>query len=95
MAHFAKIENEIVVNVIVVADEHENNATEYLESIGLPGMWVKTSYNRNIRKKFAAVGDTYDPRIDAFVPPRPSADCTWDAVNWSWNCPIDTSEVGA
>lgn len=93
MAHFAKVENEIVTNVIVVPDEHEKAATAYLESIGLPGMWVQTSYTARIRRKFASVGDEYDPRIDAFIPPKPAIDCTWDDVNWSWNCPTSETEA--
>ena len=48
MAHFAKIENGIVTNVIVV---HNNEAPDeatgqaFIASIGLDGEWKQTSYN--------------------------------------------------
>jgi hypothetical protein len=72
MAHFAKIENGIVTNVIVVPDEHETDGQEWLNSIGLDGQWVQTSYNARIRKNFAGIGYTYDEKLDAFIPPKPS-----------------------
>lgn len=69
MAHFAKVENDIVVNVIVVSDEHEDDGQSYLNGLGLEGTWVKTSYNANIRGKYAAMGDAYDAIQDLFVAP--------------------------
>jgi hypothetical protein len=69
MAHFAKIENSIVTNVIVVDNEHEADGEAYLNSLGLEGQWVQTSYNNNIRGKFAAIGDAYDADIDEFIAP--------------------------
>jgi hypothetical protein len=53
MAHFAKIENGIVSEVVVVDDENEGNGEEFLNSLGLSGKWIQTSYNGNIRKHFA------------------------------------------
>lgn len=69
MAHFAKIEDGVVVNVVVVANEHEENGEAYLNSLGLEGTWVQTSYNGNIRGKYATLGDTYDAENDVFVSP--------------------------
>jgi hypothetical protein len=47
MAHFAEIdENNIVVNILKVPDEHEHRGQEYLaEDCNLGGTWIKTSYN--------------------------------------------------
>jgi hypothetical protein len=70
MAHFAKIENGIVTNVVVVDNEHEADGEAYLNSLGLDGTWVRTSYNGNIRGKYAAIGDTYDSVADIFVAPE-------------------------
>lgn len=67
MAHFAKIENEIVTNVVVVDNEHEADGEAYLNSLGLDGVWVQTSYNAGFRGKFAAIGDRYDVELDEFV----------------------------
>jgi hypothetical protein len=74
MAHFAKIENGIVRQVIVVNNEvllDENNVEQ--ESIGAKfcadtfgGEWKQTSYNGNFRGTYAGVGMTYDPATDTF-----------------------------
>lgn len=70
MAHFAKIQNNIVTNVVVVANENEANGEEYLNSLGLDGKWVQTSYNANFRGKFAGIGDIYDEANDIFISPE-------------------------
>lgn len=69
MAHFAKIENGIVTQVVVVDNEHEADGKAYLNSLGLDGTWVQTSYNGNIRGKFAGIGDSYDSVNDVFITP--------------------------
>lgn len=69
MAHFAKIENNTVTQVVVVANEHEAVGQEFLHSIGLDGVWIQTSYNANFRGKYAAIGDIYDEVNDVFVSP--------------------------
>jgi hypothetical protein len=77
MAHFARIEDNIVREVIVVNNEvilDENNAEQ--ESIGAQfcqdtfgGSWVQTSYNANFRGKYAEIGDTYDTELNIFTTP--------------------------
>ena len=73
MAHFAKIQDTKVVEVIVV---HNNDApTEvdgqaFIASIGLGGVWVQTSYNNNFRGKFAGIGDVWNG-TDFVAPPSP------------------------
>jgi hypothetical protein len=78
MAHFALVENEIVKNVIVVADadcgggnfpESEPIGQTFLASLGLEGEWLQTSYNHNFRGTYAGIGYTYDAVTDTFVPP--------------------------
>lgn len=75
MAHFAKIENEIVTQVIVIANEvlMDENGIEQ-ESIGsqfchdtFGGNWVQTSYNDKFRGRYAGVGMKYDSKLDQFV----------------------------
>lgn len=69
MAHFAKIESGIVTQVVVVDNEHEADGEAYLNSLGLDGTWVQTSYNGNIRGRFAGVGYAYDSVADEFISP--------------------------
>lgn len=68
MAHFAKVENGVVTNVVVTDNDYPAEGYEWLmDTFG--GTWVKTSYNARIRGKFAAIGDTYDADLDEFVAP--------------------------
>jgi hypothetical protein len=69
MAHFAKIENGFVTQVIVVNNEtlggldfpdSESVGQEFIASLGLEGNWKQTSYNANFRGKYAGAGDTWD-----------------------------------
>jgi hypothetical protein len=68
MAHFARIENGVVREVIVVAnDDAPDEATgqAFIAAIGLTGDWVQTSYNNNpvegkSRGKYAGIGDLWD-----------------------------------
>ena len=91
MAHFAKIENGVVTQVIVVdnkdcADaagvEKEYIGAAFCERL-FGGTWKQTSYNGRIRKHYAGIGYTYREDIDAFVAPQPYASWTLDAdANW-------------
>ena len=68
MAHFAKIENGVVKQVIVVSNDDaptEAAGQAFIASIGLAGEWVQTSYNNNpvegaSRGKYAGIGDLWD-----------------------------------
>lgn len=71
MAHYAFLdENNTVIEVITGTDETEliegkDPETWYGEFRGI--RCVRTSYNANIRGKFAGIGDWYDEVNDIFV----------------------------
>lgn len=78
MAHFAKVENGIVTQVIVVNNdvlednefpESEPIGQAFIASLGLGGEWKQTSYNANFRGVYAGAGFTYDAELDEFVAP--------------------------
>jgi hypothetical protein len=81
MAHFAKIENKKVTQVIVVNNETlENMEYPDSESVGIAfcqslfgedTQWLQTSYNAKFRGRFAGVGYSYDKDKDEFVVPEP------------------------
>lgn len=73
MAHFAELDNDNkVVRVLVVDNAQEHRGEEFLAvDCGLGGRWIQTSYNGNIRGKFAGIGYTYDPVADVFISPEP------------------------
>ena len=88
MAHFAQIdENNVVVNVLVVPDDQEHRGQAFLaDDLGLGGTWVQTSYNNNIRNRYAMIGGTYDPVNDVFIDIKPFDSWSLDA-NYNWQPP--------
>jgi hypothetical protein len=97
MAHFAKLENNIVKQVIVVANEElldENGKENEQKGIDfcshlLGGTWIQTSYNGNIRKNYAGIGYKYDADLDAFIPPQPFVSWVLDETTAQWKAPVD------
>lgn len=103
MAHFAKVENGLVTQVIVAEQD-------FIESgaVGNPALWIQTSYNTHggkyfnpftknidgpgLRKNFAAVGYIYDKDLDAFIPPKPSDDATLNLETCLWETPEQQQE---
>jgi hypothetical protein len=71
MAHFAEIDKDgFVLRVLVVDNSQEHRGQEFLANdLGLAGTWIQTSYNGNIRGKYAGVGDRYDEVKDEFIAP--------------------------
>lgn len=79
MAHFAKIENNIVSMVIAVNNEVlENKPFPESEAVGIEfckslygddTIWLQTSYNNNFRGTYAGIGMKYDAIKDEFIVP--------------------------
>lgn len=99
MAHFAKVLNGIVQQVIVAEPEFFNTFVD-----STPGEWIQTSYNTHggvhatggtpLRKNFAGIGFTYDRERDAFIPPKPYNSWVLDENSCTWNPPIPSPEDG-
>jgi hypothetical protein len=102
MAHFAKIENNIVTKVIVAEPEFFNTFVD-----DTPGTWIKTSYNtrggiyynpetgepsedqsKALRKNYAGKGYTYDQAKDAFIPPKPFNSWILNETTCLWESPV-------
>jgi hypothetical protein len=87
MAHFAEIDqNNIVLRVIVVSDEHENNGETWCAAT-FGGTWKQTSYTNKIRKNYAGIGYTYNDTLDAFIPLQPFPSWTLNE-NCQWISPV-------
>jgi hypothetical protein len=78
MAHFARIDDNIVRQVIVVSDDVAPDPAPANEAVGqafiadvlgLAGTWLQTSYHGSFRGMYAGLGYTYDPVADLFVAP--------------------------
>ena len=96
MAHFAELDaNNVVLRVIVIDNKNTADANgvekEYIGQAFCErlfgGNWKQTSYHANFRKNYAGIGYTYDPVLDAFIPPQPAPECTLDPDTCQWNCP--------
>jgi len=81
--HYAKVENNIVTQVIVAEPEFFDT---FIDSSA--GEWVQTSYNNNIRKNYAGTGFTYDSVRDAFIAPRPYPSWTLVEETCQWEAPV-------
>ena len=94
MAHFAVLDgSNIVTAVHVIANEDCLDGESESEAVGIAfcealfgaGTYKQTSYNNNIRKQYAQVGDTYDVAKDKFIRPQPypswvlNADDDWES----------------
>ena len=93
MAHYAKVNNGIVEQVIVAEPEFFNTFVD-----STPGEWIQTSYNTRggvhllggtpLRGNYAGIGSIYDRVNDVFYAPKPYASWTLNETTWLWNAPI-------
>jgi len=93
MAHFAKVQDGVVTQVIVA---EESFFETFVDTS--PGQWVQTSYNTRggvhanggtpLRKNYAGIGYTYDAQRDAFIPPKPYASWVLNEDTCLWDAPI-------
>jgi hypothetical protein len=97
MAHFAQLdENNVVQQVIVVSNNELLDANgQEREELGVAfcqrlfgGNWKQTSYNHNMRKRYAGIGYTYNAELDAFVPPKPYASWVLNNTEANWEAPV-------
>ena len=108
MAHFAKVQNGIVTQVIVAEPEFFETFVDTS-----PGEWIQTSYNtrggvhydpetnepstdqsKAFRKNYAGIGYTYDKTRDAFIPPKPYESWTLNEETCLWDSPVPYPEDG-
>ena len=100
MAHFAKIDNNIVTQVLVVSDNDAPRGQDFLANdLGLGGTWIQTSYNTRgnvhtlsgtpLRGNYAGIGYIYDIDNDVFYPSQPYPSWTISVdTNWTWASPV-------
>jgi hypothetical protein len=90
MAHFAKVENGIVTQVIVAEQD-------FIDSGEVGTGWIQTSYNthggqhpegRPLRGNYAGIGFTYDSVNDVFYAPQPYPSWSISAPTWVWQAPV-------
>jgi hypothetical protein len=92
MAHFAKVKDGKVTQVIVAEPEFFDT---FIDSS--PGTWIQTSYNTYgnqhtqggtpLRGNFAGIDYTYDRENDVFIAPKPYASWNLNESTWLWEAP--------
>ncbi len=93
MAHYAKVNNSLVTQVIVAEAEFFETFVD-----SSPGEWIQTSYNTQggvhsdggvaLRKNYAGVGFTYYATRDAFIPPQPYPSWVLDEDTCIYEAPV-------
>ena len=93
MAHYAKVTDGTVVQVIVAEKEFFDTFVD-----SSPGTWLQTSYNthgnqhpegRPLRGNYAGIGYTYDATNDVFYAPKPYPSWILNESTWLWKAPVD------
>lgn len=98
MAHFAKVEDGLVTEVLVISQDVINSGL-----FGDPSLFIQTSYNTRggvhynqqgepdgpgLRKNYAGIGFSYDPLLDAFIPPKPYPSWLLNTETCLWEPPV-------
>lgn len=102
MAHYAKVVDGKVVNVITAEPEFFESFVD-----DSPGRWIQTSYNtrgcvhydpetgkpsadqsKALRANFAGIGGTYDDALDVFIPLKPYPSWVLNTETYEWDAPI-------
>lgn len=102
MAHFAKVVDGLVTQVIVAEPEFFDTFVD-----SSPGEWIQTSYNtrggvhyqpdsnepsadqsKALRKNYAGIGFSYDRVRDAFIPAKPYPSWVLDENTCLWEAPV-------
>jgi hypothetical protein len=99
MAHFAKVVDGVVTQVIVAEQEFFQTFVD-----SSPGEWIQTSYNTHggehklggtpLRKNYAGIGFTYDRERDAFIAPKPFASWLLNDDTCLWSAPVAMPDDG-
>lgn len=98
MAHFAKVEDSLVTEVLVISQDEIDTGM-----FGDPSLFIQTSYNTRggvhygpdgqpdgpgLRKNYAGIGYTYDITLDAFIPPQPYPSWLLNVETCLWEPPV-------
>jgi hypothetical protein len=100
MAHYAKVVDGTVVNVIVAQADFFDSFID-----NSPGIWLQTSYNTHggvhydpitkepdstpqLRYNYATVGGLYDQDANAFYEKQPYPSWTLNTETYLWEAPI-------
>ena len=98
MANFAQLDGAYTVTEVIVVNNETINNLPFPESesvgvafcqslFGADTIWKQTNYNANFRKNYAGIGYSYDPVLDAFIPPQPYLSWLLNTTTCRWEAP--------
>lgn len=98
MAHFAKLEDNQVTDIVVVdnndivgadGNESEDVGIVFLKDLfGQDTVWKQTSWSASFRKNYAMIGGTYDADKDAFIAIKPFPSWQLNEETCIWEAPV-------
>ena len=91
MAHWAELnEDNVVIRVTVGNNDDLDEGYQWLVD-NLGGRWVKTSYNGNIRVRYAGLAPNmiYNEELDAFLFPKPYDSWLFNESTFDWVAPVE------
>jgi hypothetical protein len=105
MAYFAQLdETSTVINLIAVNNDTIDNlpfpesepvGIAFCQSLfGSDTVWRQSSYNRSFRKNTGRIGSSYDPVLDAFIPPKPYPSWLLNTNICQWMPPVPRPNDG-
>lgn len=99
MAHYAKVLDGIVTQVIVAEPEFFDNFVD-----NTPGTWIETSKQTHggvhsdggtpLRKNYASIGGHYDSTADAFYEQTPYDSWVLNTTTYLWEAPTPMPDDG-
>lgn len=99
MAHFAELDtNNAVLRVLVVDNavlkdeagvEHEQKGIDFLQNLfGVDTVWKQTSYTGSFRVRYAGIGYSFNPDLNAFITAKPYPSWSLDPNIADWVAPV-------
>lgn len=88
--YFAEVINGEVKRVIVASQDFINSG-----QLGNKNNWVETFIDKSKRYNYAGIGYTYDKKKDAFIPPKPTTDATFNSETCEWIVPVAVVTSGS
>ena len=100
MAHYALLDKDnVVIQVITGKDEDDTTHDwEHFYTLETGLQAKRTSYNTSAgvhkfggvpyRKNYASIGYSYDPNLDAFIPPKPFPSWLLNEQTCLWEPPV-------
>ena len=104
MAHYAFLDEHYIVTEVIVGKDESNYDWEAHYGQFRGQLCKRTSYNTQagvhltggtpFRKNYAGIGYTYNPELDAFIPPKPFNSWVLNQTTCQWQAPVPQPQDG-